>query len=157
MKYEYIRLDDKPDKKFVSFFLVIFGFLCLLTSGWWALFLVRVPENENVFWLGTIFLLLFGLYQIYAGLGFAKRYLIIEETDIIIRHNSLLPAKRLTKDSISKMEIRSMDIKFYINSGNIFKFRLGLKYPDLGESVKARIITWSEENNIDLFYKYDKI
>ncbi len=157
MKYEYIRLDDKPDKKFVSVFLVIFGFSCLLTSGWWALFLVRVPENENVFWLGTIFLLLFGLFQIYSGLGFAKRYLIVEKTNITIRQNSLLPAKRLTKNSISKLEVRSMDIKFFLNNGNIFRLRLGLKYPDLGENVKTRIIAWSEENSIDLFYKYDKI
>ena len=157
MKYEYIRLDDKPDKKFVSFFLVIFGFLCILTSGWWALFLVRVPEYENIFWPGTIFLLLFGLFQVYSGLGFAKRYLIIEETCLTIRQNSLLQAKKLTKNSISKMEIRSMDIKFYLNNSNIFRFRLGLKYPDLGESVKTRIIAWSEENNVDLFYKYDKI
>ena len=157
MKYQYIQLDDKPEKKFVSVFLVIFGFLCLFTSFWWALFLIRVPENENVFWLGTIFLLLFGIYQIYSGLGFAKRYLIIEDKSITIRQNSIMPSKKMLIDSLIKIEVRSMDIKFYLKEDKFFRFRLGLKYPDLGESVKSRIVEWSEEYKIDLYYKYDKI
>ncbi|MEZ5012091.1 MAG: hypothetical protein R2744_11145 [Bacteroidales bacterium] len=86
---KHISLDERPEKKFVKILMVVFGIMCLFTAGWWALYLVKNPSNENVFWIATLFLLFFGLYQIYAGLGMATRYILIDKNLFTVRQNSL--------------------------------------------------------------------
>ena len=112
MENIYLSLDERPEKKAVSILMVIFGFLCLGTSGWWAIFIVNTPEQRGSFWIATLFLFLFGLYQIYAGLGYARRYAKINGKIIILRQNSFFSAKQFSTDEISEVAIRSADILF---------------------------------------------
>ncbi len=157
MTEKYIPLDDRPDKKIIRIIMVLFGILCLITSSWWALYLVKYPGNENVFWIATAFLLLFGLYQIYSGLGFAARYIKIEGQQLTIRQNSIAPSRIFGSDKIEKIEIGTMDIVINLSDGGRYRIKLGLKYPDLGENIKERIIEFATENRIDLFYRHEKI
>ena len=153
----YLSLDEKPEKKAVSVLMVVFGALCLFTAGWWAVFMIKVPENDNIFWAGTTFLFLFGIYQIYAGLGYARRYIKIDDKDIIIRQNSFFSPTSFSAPMISSIIIRSMDIIFELETGKRQKLKLGLRYPDLGENIKKAIIDYAALHGIEVFYKYDGI
>lgn len=155
MEKIYLSLDEKPEKGFVSILMVVFGFLCLITSGWWAAFLLKSPDAQNSFWLATSFLLLFGLYQIYAGLGFARRYIKIDGGKITVRQNSFLTPRDFEANLISNITIRSADILIKYESNKSFKLKLGIRYPDLGENIKTEIISYAERNNIEALYEYD--
>ncbi len=157
MENTYLSLDERPEKKTVSILMVVFGILCLFTSGWWAVFLIRVPENENIFWVGTIFLFLFGLYQGYAGLGYARRYIKINGKDIIIRQNSFFGEKEFSAPLIRIITIHSTTVIFDLEQDISYKLKLGIRYPDLGEKIKKTIVEFAEMHEIELLYKYDNI
>ena len=133
--------------------MVIFGILCLFTSGWWAVYMLKAPESDNMFWLATIFLFLFGTYQVYAGLGYAKRYISFKDDLCTVRQNSFLPAKSFTSDQVIKIEIGTSDISVHFKDGKKFNIKLGLKYPDLGENIKDHLTEYASDHNIELFYK----
>lgn len=152
-----IYLDDRDDKTPVKIFTVIFGILCIFTGGWWTVYLIKFPENNNAFWAASIFLFLFGAYQIYAGLGHARRYIYREKDYIIIRQNSLLKEKKFYSMDITQLEVRPMDIVFHLRMNARFRMKLGLKYPDLGQKIKTFIIDFAEEKNIEIFYKNETI
>ena len=155
MENTYLALDEKPEKKAVSILMVVFGILCLFFSGWWAIFLIKVPENENSYWFATIFLFLFGLYQVYAGLGYARRYISLKDNNLVIRQNAFLPPLKLSAPLINIIVIRSMDIIFEDEKGEQKKLKLGLRYPDLGEKIKEKVIEFAKIHGIEVYYKYD--
>lgn len=152
---KYISLDLRPEKLFVRVLMVIFGFMCLFTSGWWALFIIRNPDSQNGFWAATIFLVLFGLYQIYSGLGKAEKYITIDNDKLTIRQHSFLMAKEFSPLTLDHIEIRRMDILFILKNDSKYRLKLGLKYPDLGESIRDEITIFANENNLRIEYNYN--
>ena len=155
MHNNYLPLDEKPEKGFVLTLMVVFGILCLITSAWWAVYLIKSPGQQGSFWVATVFIFLFGIYQVYAGLGFARRYIRIEGDTIRIRQNSFLPAVEFVSGSISTITIRSADVVFKYEPDKSFKLRLGIRYPNLGENIKSEIISYAENNKVEVLYKYD--
>lgn len=157
MSEQYIFLGDRENKLAVRIIIIIFGLFCIFTAGWWTVFLIRYPDNEKIFWAGSIFLLLFGLYQIYSGLGYSRRYVKRENNNISIRQSSLLPSRRLNSEEIKQLEIRSYDMVLHLNDSSRIRIKLGLRYPDLGQKVRDFIIEYAEDNNIEIFYKNDAL
>ncbi len=157
MDEQTILLGEKEDKSLVRIMVVIFGALCIFTAGWWAVFLIRYPDNEKIFWAGSIFLLLFGIYQVYSGLGYARRYISRKNGTIIIRQNSLLPSRKIQSEQINQLEIRSFDMVFHINDSSRLRIKLGLKYPDLGQRVRDFVTDYAKANNIEIFYKNEPL
>lgn len=155
MDNKYLSLDERPEKGFVSTLMVVFGILCFGTSAWWAYFLFNSPEQQSIYWVATIFLFLFGVYQVYAGLGYARRYIKIDGGKIIIRQNSFIPPRELEAGLISEIIIRSADIVFNYDKDRKIKLKLGIRYPDLGENIKSEIENYAEINKIEVYYKYD--
>jgi len=155
MEIKYFSLDERPEKGFVSTLMVVFGILCLGTSGWWAYFLFISQDQQSIFWAATAFLFLFGAYQIYAGLGYARRYIEIKGGKIRIRQNSFFPPRDFEAGIISEITIRSSDVLFKYDRDKSFKLKLGIRYPDLGENIKSEIVSYAEINKIEVFYKYD--
>ena len=151
---KYISLDERPEKKLVKFFMVIFGILCIFTSGWWALFLVKNPDNEKAFWLATAFLLVFGVYQVYAGLGKAARYILVDEGVLTVKQNAFSTPVKMISDDIEKIIIDRGQMQFFISGDKTFKLKLGLRYPDLGESIKEEVVNFAGQYNIEIEYKY---
>jgi hypothetical protein len=157
MEEHTISLGEREDKLLVRIIIVIFGIMCIFTALWWAVFLIKFPDNEKIFWAGSIFLLLFGIYQVYAGFGFARRYIRIDNTNIIIRQNSLLPPRKIRAGEITQLEIRTYDMVFHINDSSRLRIKLGLKYPDLGQRVRDFITDYAKTNNIEIFYKNEPL
>jgi len=147
---EYLNLSERPENLFVRIMMVIFGIMCLFTSGWWALYLLRNPGNEKSFWIATIFLFLFGLYQVYAGLGYARRYIKSEGDKLEVKQNALLRTRTFKKDILEKVEIRSADILIKSKDGARYRLKIGIRYPELGEKIRNMVISYAEINNINI-------
>ncbi|MDZ7739778.1 MAG: hypothetical protein U5K32_12070 [Bacteroidales bacterium] len=157
MDKQTILLGEKEDKPLVKIMVIIFGIMCIITAGWWTVFLIRYPDNENIFWAGSIFLLLFGLYQLLSGLGYTKRYISRTNGELLIRQNSLMPVKNLQASQLRQLEIRSMDMVLHGHNSSRLRIKLGIRYPDLGQQVKEFVIRWAEDNNIEIFYKNEAL
>lgn len=157
MEEQTILLGEREDKPFVKIMVVIFGIMCIITAGWWTVFLVRYPDNENIFWAGSIFLLLFGLYQLLSGLGYTKRYISRTNGGLVVRQNSLMPAKKLQASQLRQLEIRSMDMVLHGTDSSRLRIKLGIRYPDLGQQVKEFVTRWAEDNYIEIFYKHEAL
>ena len=85
--------------------------------------------------------------------AFLKR----ENGNVTIRQSSLLPAKKLTADRITQLEIRTYDMVLHLSDGSRIRIKLGLKYPDLGQKVRDFIIRYAEDNKIEIFYKNESL
>lgn len=157
MNDQTILLGEKENKILVRIVVFIFGLLCIFTAGWWTVFLIKYPDNEKIFWAGSIFLFLFGIYQIYSGLGYAKRYLKKEGENIIIRQNSLLPAKKIRRDHITYLEIRPFDMVIHLNNSKRIRIKPGLKYPVQGQRIMGFLSEYAEINKIKIIYKNESL
>ncbi len=157
MDEQTILLGEKEDKPLVKIMVIIFGIMCIITAGWWTVFLIRYPDNENIFWAGSIFLLLFGLYQLLSGLGHTKRFIRRTNGELVIRQNSLMPAKKLEASQLKQLELRSMDMVLHSHASSRLRIKLGIRYPDLGQQVKEFVTAWAEDNNIEIFYKNEAL
>lgn len=152
---EEISLDERPEGRFVRSLMILFGVLCIFTAGWWALYLIRNPLGINIYWVATLFLLLFGVYQIYAGLGNARRYIGIDDKNLIIRQNPLTRPKIFPAEKIRDIEIRKMDIVFTRDGERRYRLKLGMRYPGIREKVREAIDKFAVDNNINHEYSYD--
>lgn len=157
MDEQTILLGEREDKPLVKIMVIIFGIMCIITAAWWTVFLVRYPDNENIFWAGSIFLLLFGLFQLLSGLGYTKRYISRTNGGLVIRQNSLMPAKRLEASGLRQLEIRSMDMVLHGHGSSRLRIKLGIRYPDLGQQVKEFVTAWADDNDIEIFYKNEAL
>jgi len=152
-----ILLGEREDKPLIRIIVIIFGIMCVFTAGWWAIYLIKYPDSEKIFWAGSIFLLLFGIYQVYAGLGFAKRYIKKENNNLIIRQSSLLPPKNIKAQDISSLVIRTYDIVINLANNSRIRIKPGLKYPEQGQKVINLITDYAKENNIEVSYKNESL
>lgn len=157
MSEEIISLGEREDKLAVRIIIIIFGLVCIFTAGWWIVFLIKNPDNEKIFWAGSIFLFLFGAFQVYSGLGYARRYVKREDGILTLRQNSLLPAKKISPDQVKHLEIRTYDMLIHLVDGPGIRIKLGLRYPDLGQKVRDFITGYAKDNNIEIFYKNEAL
>jgi len=147
---DYLNFSERPENLFVRILMVIFGILCLFTSGWWAVYLLKTPNNDKSFWVATLFLFLFGVYQIYAGLGYARRYIKIDGANIEIKQNAFTRASRFNHGMVETVEVRSADILFRLTGAKEYRLKIGIRYPELGEKIRKMVISFAEKNSITL-------
>ena len=152
---EYLNLSERPESLFVRILMVVFGILCLFTAGWWALYLIRNTGNEKSFWVATLFLLLFGLYQIYAGLGYSRRYISSDGENLEVKQNAFLRPVHLKGGAIDSVEIRRADIFVKPREGKGYRIKIGIRYPELGEKIRNLVISYAANNNIEVVYNND--
>jgi len=152
---EYLNLSERPENMFVRTLMVIFGILCLFTAGWWAFYLYSNPGDDNSFWFATLFLFFFGLYQVYAGLGYARRYLRTDGERIEIKQSALPRTNNFTPAMIESIELRRMDILIKLNGGERCRIKIGIRYPELGDKLRNMVISYSENNSVALEYNDD--
>jgi hypothetical protein len=81
-------LETKETNRFVKYAQIVFGVVCILTSAWWIVFILS-SDGQNNYWVATLFMLFFGAFQIYSGLGYAERYVEIHNMELIIKQNAV--------------------------------------------------------------------
>jgi hypothetical protein len=123
----------------------------------WMIFNIE-PEKENgTSWITIIFLAGFGIYEIYAGMGKAVKFIETSPEKIHLKKNSLLPAVEIKPAEIEKIESFPLNIVFFTKTGRKISFRLGMTYPEFIETIKGEITDFATHNNIPLEIKKEEI
>jgi len=149
-------LETKETNKFVRYAQIVFGVICLITAGWWAVYLTS-SDNGGDYWIATLFMLGFGLFQIYSGLGYAARYVEISDNQIIIKQTSIGTPDLLLVSDIFGIEILPLSVNFTLRSGKKKTLRFGIAYTDYIDDIKDAVVLLAESKNISIEEKSEKI
>jgi hypothetical protein len=114
------------------------------------IFNIRSVKADRILWITVLFLSGFGLYQVWAGLGRASRFIQISSDKIILKKNSLLPLKGMASSEIKKIEVFPLNLIFYFQKGGKIILRFGTSYTDNIVPIKDGIEEFAAINNIDI-------
>jgi hypothetical protein len=136
MEGKYFSLGNSDTNQFVKVIRIVFGI---------------------TLWITIVFLLGFGFYQIWSGLGRANRFIEIASENINLRKNPLLPAVRIMAEDINKIELFPFSLVFFLKSKKRILLRLGTTFHETNEIIKDEILTFAERNSIPLEIIEEKI
>jgi hypothetical protein len=150
MNSYYFSLGPSESSPAIKIIRIIFGLLCISIGLYWLVFNIRSVSADHILWITVLFLTGFGIYQIWAGSGRAKRFIEIGSEKIILRKNSLLPRKEMTAAEIKKIEVFPLNLIFYFHNGGRTILRFGTTYTDIIDPVKESVEQFASAHNIIL-------
>ena len=153
MAKKIFSLEIHENNKIIRIVQVIFGLVLVLIAGFWLFYNIRSADVKGSLWITLIFLTGFGLYQIYSGLGFAKKYIEFEDDFLRIRTNSFVPVVSVKSDMIINAEVYPLKVMVILNTGKKLLIRLGVSDVQKTESIKDEFIRFVTRNNIHLVLK----
>jgi hypothetical protein len=156
MERNRFSLEAKESNRFVRIAQIIFGALCIITAAWWVVYILKSGDGNN-YWVATLFILFFGIFQIYSGLGYASRYVEFGNSEMIIKQNSIGLPYRLPVTEISNIVMLPLSVKFILKSGRTKILRFGITYSDLIDSIKDALVAFAADKNIPLEEKSEKL
>jgi hypothetical protein len=148
MKNKYFLLGTVESNRAVNLIKILFGLVCLVVATFWLIFNVRSIKTDGTLWITIIFLSVFGLYQIWSGLGRAIRYIEIGQDKIRLRKNPVFPAKEMLARDIKKIEIFPLSIVFFLSSQKRILLRFGTVYYETNEKITDEIVGFADSNKI---------
>lgn len=157
MDKKHFLLGTAEDSRIIKTIRIIFGLVCLLVSVYWINFNITTLKTDGTLWITIIFLVTFGLYQIWSGLGRAARFIEIGSESIRLKRNAVLPAVEMEISEIEKIEIYPLNIIFHLKSKKRILLRFGTTFHDQNEIIIDEIIELAELNQIPLEVIEEKI
>ena len=150
MKTEYFQLGPAEAGTAVKVIRILFGLVCITIAIFWLVFNIRSVSADRMLWITVLFLTGFGVYQIYAGAGRAKRFIEVSNDKIALRKNSFLPTREMTAEEIKKIEVFPLNLIFYFHNGGKNVLRFGTAYYDMIDPVKDAVEKFARLHNIIL-------
>ena len=150
MEDKYFLLEPKENPRTVKIFQISLGVVCIGIAIFWIVFNIKSLESDRTLWVTIVFLVLFGIYEILAGLGKTSRYIKTGPAGTIIKQHSVLPGVELISNEIEKIEVYPLSIKFHLKNRKNFLFRFGTSYPEIISPVKDEIVEFAWSNRIPL-------
>ena len=150
MGKKYFSLEIRDDNRLTKIFRIVFGLLCCAIAIFWVIYNFRSVKADGTLWITVAFLVLFGVFQIYSGFGFATRFIELSANYIKLKKSSLLSATDLPADQIEKIELFPLKVLFYIKSGKKILLRFGISEPEKVELIKDEIISFADSNSLTL-------
>jgi hypothetical protein len=150
METKYFSLGHSENSSVIKIIRIIFGLVCIAIALFWLIFNIRSVKAEHTLWITVIFLSGFGFFQIWAGIGRAKRFIQISNDKILLKMNSLLPHREVPSLEIKKIEVFPLNLIFYFQKGGKTVLRFGTTYTDNIELIKNEIEEFAIINNINL-------
>jgi hypothetical protein len=157
METKYFSLGQAENSKMVKILQVLFGILCTGIAIFWLIFNLRSINSTGTSWVTIIFIGGFGLYQIYAGFGFSKRFIEIGSDKISIKKDIMLPATVISAGEMEKVEIYPFNLILFLKTRKKVMIRLGATYQETNEKIKDEILTFGERNSIKIEFVEEKI
>ena len=157
METKYFSLGQAENSKMVEILQVLFGILCIGIAVFWLIFDLRTINATSTSWVTIIFIGGFGLYQIYAGFGFSKRFIEIGPDKISIKKDIMLPAIVISAGEMEKVEIYPFNLVLFLKTRKKVMIRLGTTYQETNEKIKDEILTFSNMNSINIEFVEEKI
>ncbi len=148
MERKKIDLDPDSKTKFVKLLQIIFGIFCIIATMYFLISGRHPGTSITNLLVASIFLLLFGIYQIMSGFGKTGKYFLVTQSSISFKEHSLLPFKEIPSDKIEKIELYPLSIKFLLKDSKKIRFRFGISYPEIIDPVKQEVIGFAGDHGI---------
>ena len=153
MTTNYFQLSSSDKNRFVNVLKLLFGIACIAIGIYWAIY----GENVGSTWITILFLLGFGFYEIWSGLGKTERYIEIDKAFIRLKKSVFLPVRHIAVFEIDKIKIFPLKIEFHLKKESKIILRFGTTYVDVNEEIVDALIKFAEQNAIDLELQPEKI
>jgi hypothetical protein len=150
MNKEYFSLGPYENSITLKIIRIMFGLVCIAIALFWLIFSFRLARADHMIWITVLFLAGFGMYQIWAGSGRAKRFIEIGNEKIVLRQNSFLPRREMAAAEIKKIEVYPLNLIFYLRKGGRTVLRFGTSFADIIDPVKETVERFAEQHNISL-------
>lgn len=157
MENKYFSLGSTDNNLFVKIIRIIFGLLCILVAGYWFGYNIKLLKADWTLWITVLFLLGFGFYQVWSGLGKATRFIEFGKDFILLRKNPIFPAVKMAANDIEKIELFPLNIVFFLKSKKRILLRFGTTYQDINELIKDELFSFTGSNNIQIEVVEEKI
>ncbi len=157
MEKKYFSLSSVENSKLVKTIQVIFGILCFAIAVYWLNFNLKALKTDGTLWITIIFLLGFGFYQVWSGMGRATRFIEISSDQIRLKKTILLPFVNLKTDEIEKIEIFPFNLKFFLKTNKTINLSLSSSNYEINASIKDAVIDFAELNSVGFELMEEKI
>jgi hypothetical protein len=157
MDIKYFSLGLPAPNKFEKLIRIIFGLVCIAIALFWLNFNIKAVKADRSLWITVVFLLGFGFYQIWSGLGRAIKYIEIGSQLIRIKRNPFFRVVEIEAHEIEKIEIFPFNLIFYLKSTKKTMLRFGASFQDTNEKIKEEILMFGESNNIAVEFIEEKL
>lgn len=157
MEQKYFPLGSNEDNRFVKIMRIIFGIVCIAMAVYWALFNIRSTGGGKAMWATIAFILGFGMYQVWAGIGKTIRYIIFGSDFIRMKQHTLQGPVTMQAIDLTNIEIHPLSIAFFFKSGKKTILRLGAINYETNEEIANSVVAFSDNNNIPYEVKEEKI
>lgn len=128
---------------------ILLGAICLVVTGWYFCNIIGTPDSGTSSWVAMAFLFLFGLWMIFSGLGYTKRYIIVSDEKITLRQEFYRPPLVFTPGSIRAVEFRPLTIIFTTESGNV-SLRLGTYWPENTAKIMEAVEEFCRQHSVEI-------
>ncbi len=150
MEKQYFQLDGVETNRFINWVRLVFGALCIAVAAGWLFLYPESVKSGITFWISLLFLIGFGLYQINSGMERGRRFIVMENKNIIIKRNSLLPAKTIKSEELEKIFIMPLNIKFVLINKKLIILRMGTTYIDIIKPIQDAVFEFAEKEKIPI-------
>ena len=157
MEKKYFLLGSVENNRVIRIIQIVFGIVCLAVAIFWLIFNIRSLKTEGTLWITIIFLSVFGLYQVWSGLGKATRFIEISSDRIRLKKTIILPAVEMSVGDIQKIEIYPFNLIFFLKAKKRLILRFSTTYQETNEKVKDELLVFGELNSIDVEFVEEKL
>lgn len=157
MEKKYFLLGSVENNRVIRIIQIVFGIVCLAVAIFWLIFNIRSLKTGGTLWITIIFLSVFGLYQVWSGLGKATRFIEISSDRIRLKKTIILPAVEMSVGDIQKIEIYPFNLIFFLKAKKRLILRFSTTYQETNEKVKDELLVFGELNSIDVEFVEEKI
>lgn len=148
MEVNYYSLGSTENNRLVKIFQIFFGVVCVAVAVFWLIFNAGKLKSDGTLWITFIFLIGFGVYQIWSGLGHATRFIEISPNSIRLKKNAVLGTVQMLSGEMEKIDFFPLSVIFYLKSKKKILLRFGIVYYETNEKIVDRIMDFAETNNI---------
>jgi len=157
MDKKHFSLGTVENNRIIKSIRIIFGLVCLTVAIFWINFNITTLKTDATLWITIIFLVTFGFYQIWSGLGRTERYIEIDSKAIRLKKNAVIPAVEMEVSEIEKIDIYPLNIIFHVKSKKRILLRFGTTFHDQNEIIVDEIISFADSNSIQMEVIEEKI
>ncbi len=157
MEKKHFFLSSVENSKLVKIIQIVFGILCFIVAVYWLNFNLKSLKTDSTLWITIVFLLGFGFYQIWSGLGKATRFIEIDSEKIQLKKTVLFPYVTIFKDDIDRIEVFPFNLKLFLKTNKTINLSLSSSFYETNAAIKDAIIDFAELNSISFEIKEEKI
>lgn len=130
METQRFNLDLSENNRVSRILKSIFGIICIAVALFLAVMMHRSGQSTRSTWIAVAFLFLFGVWLVLKVTGLTDRYIVISESEIVLKDKFYSPAMIIRASDLEKTGFSQLKISFFPSAGRVIALRLGTYYRD---------------------------